>query len=227
MKGIAYGVGVGPGDPELMSLKAVRLIRENRVIAVPGKSAEESLAYKIALAAVPELAGKELLPVPMPMTKDRDKLAKAHRKAADTIETVLDRGENVVYLTLGDPAVYCTFGYLRRILSTDGYVTQTVPGVTSFCAAAAKLQIPLAEGDEQLHILTGTTRNDSLPDFGGTVVLMKSAGHGRTAEAKEMLRESGRDVMAVENCGMENEKVYRSVEEIADDAGYFTIVIAK
>ena len=72
MKGIAYGVGVGPGDPELMTLKAVRLIRENDVIAVPGKVAEDAVAYKIAAAVVPELADKELVPIYMPMVKDRE-----------------------------------------------------------------------------------------------------------------------------------------------------------
>ena len=85
-KGIAYGVGVGPGDPEYMTLKAVRLIRENEIIAVPGKVPQESVAYRIALGAVPELAEKTLVPVPMPMVKDRAKLAEAHRAAAELLE---------------------------------------------------------------------------------------------------------------------------------------------
>ena len=66
MRGILYGVGVGPGDPELMTLKAVRMIRENEVIAVPGADVKETVAYKIAVQAVPELADKELLPIYMP-----------------------------------------------------------------------------------------------------------------------------------------------------------------
>ena len=68
MKGILFGVGVGPGDPELMTIKAVRLIRENDIIALPGAKAEETVAYKIAERAVPELAEKFLLPVPIPQT---------------------------------------------------------------------------------------------------------------------------------------------------------------
>lgn len=70
MDGILYGAGVGPGDPELMTLKAVRLIRENEVIALPGEKAEETVAYQIAVQAVPELAQKTLLSVNMPMTHD-------------------------------------------------------------------------------------------------------------------------------------------------------------
>ena len=81
MSGILYGVGVGPGDPELMTLKAVRLIRENEVIAVPGADVRETVAYKIAVQAVPELSGKELLPVYMPMTHDKKRWRRTTRKA--------------------------------------------------------------------------------------------------------------------------------------------------
>ncbi|MBQ2640528.1 MAG: precorrin-2 C(20)-methyltransferase, partial [Lachnospiraceae bacterium] len=113
MRGKAYGVGVGPGDPELMTLKAVRLIRESDVIAFPGKSAEESVAYRIARGAVPEIAEKTLVPVYMPMIRDREKIADLHRAGAGLLEEYLDRGQNVVYLTLGDSTVYCTFSYLQ------------------------------------------------------------------------------------------------------------------
>lgn len=82
MEGILYGVGVGPGDPELMALKAVRLIRENQVIAVPGSVAKDTVAYQIAVQAVPELAQKELVPVVMPMPMDKEELAKSHKEAA-------------------------------------------------------------------------------------------------------------------------------------------------
>ena len=99
MKGIAYGVGVGPGDPEYMTLKAVRLIRENQVIAVPGTVARESTAYQIAIRAVPELAEKELVPVNMPMIKDRKLIDAEHKKGAALIASYLDQGKNVVFLT--------------------------------------------------------------------------------------------------------------------------------
>lgn len=225
MKGIAYGVGVGPGDPELMSLKAVRLIRENDVIAVPGKIATEAVAYRIAAAVVPELAEKELVPIYMPMVKDRARIEAEHEKGAKLLERYLDQGKNVVYLTLGDPTVYCTFSYLQHILERDGYRVELVPAVPSFCAAAARLNLPLAEWDEPLHIVPAVHKTSEPLNQPGTYVLMKSASH--MAEVKELLRHSGRDVQAVENCSMETEKVYRSVEEIPDDAGYFSLIIAK
>ena len=96
MRGIAYGVGVGPGDPELMTLKAVRLIREADVIAVPGKDPREAVAYRIAAGAVPEIAEKELVPVYMPMVRDRALIDQEHRRAAALLKGYLDAGKNVV-----------------------------------------------------------------------------------------------------------------------------------
>ncbi|MBQ9272936.1 MAG: precorrin-2 C(20)-methyltransferase [Mogibacterium sp.] len=225
-KGIAYGVGVGPGDPELMTLKACRLIRENDVIAVPGKSPKDAVAYKIAAAAVPETADKELIAIDMPMVRDRELIKKSHRQAADTIENYLDQGKNVVYLTLGDSTIYCTFSYIQHILEEDGYTVTLVSGIPSFCAAAARLGISLAEWKEPLHILPAlhNTDGDALNQY-GNFVLMKSAS--KMGEVKEMLARTGLDVQAVENCSMESEKVYRSLEEIPDDAGYFSLIIAK
>ena len=225
MKGIAYGVGVGPGDPELMTVKAIRLIRENRVIAVPGTDPKRSVAYRIAVQNVPELAEKELVPIEMPMVRDRTVQATAHRRGARIIADHLDRGENVVYLTLGDPTIYCSFSYLQHILKAEGYPVELISGVPSFCAAAAQLNLALAERDEPLHVLPAAHPTDHLPDGDGTYVLMKS-GRNMTA-VKDLLRRSGRTLSAVENCGMETEKVYRSPEEIPFQTGYFSIIIAK
>ena len=225
MNGIAYGVGVGPGDPELMTLKAARLIRENSVIAFPGKTALESMAYQIAAAAVPEIAGKELLALEMPMTRDRQVMEDGHRRGADLIESYLKRGINVVYLTIGDPTVYCTFSYVQHLLEADGFTVKLISGVPSFCAAAARLNEPLTEWDESLHIIPASHKAEALKKEEGSFVLMKSASH--MAEVKEKLKALGFRAGAVENCGLKTEKVYRSLEEIPDDAGYFSVIIAK
>ena len=225
MKGTLYGVGVGPGDPELMTLKAVRLIRENMIIAVPGADPKETVAYKIAVQAVPELAEKELLPIYMPMTHDPEELERNHAKGAKSLEEVLDQGKNIVFLTLGDPCVYSTFSYLQKRVEKDGYHTELVSGITSFCAAAARLNIPLSEWNEQLHVVPAVHRLDSTLNESGNYILMKSGK--KMNQVKEILAQSGSDVIMVENCGMENENIYRSVEEIPDDAGYYSLIIAK
>ncbi len=225
MKGIAYGVGVGPGDPEYMTLKAVRLIRENDVIALPGKNPKETVAYKIAAAAVPELAEKELLAVYMPMVKDRELIDKEHQRSTRLLERYLDQGKNVVFLTLGDSTVYCTFSYIQHYLEADGYPVELVSGIPSFCAAAARLNVPLCEWDEPLHIFPAVHNLDVEFTQPGTYVLMKSAS--QMGAVKEALRRSGRKVSMVENCSMSTEKLYHSVDEIPDDSGYFSLIIAK
>ena len=225
MKGTAYGVGVGPGDPEYMTLKAIRLIKENDVIAVPGKVAKDAVAYKIAAAVVPELAEKELVPIYMPMVKDRELIDAEHKKAAKLVESYLDQGRNVVYITLGDSTIYCTFSYIQHYLEADGYPVELVAGIPSFCAAAARLNTPLTEWDEPLHVLPAVHKLEDDLALGGNYVLMKSAS--QMSKVKDMLRRSGRKAVMAENCTMENEKLYHSIDEIPDDAGYFSLIIAK
>lgn len=225
MAGVLYGIGVGPGDPELMTLKAVRLIRENNIIALPGAEPKETVAYKIAVCAVPELADKQLVSVYMPMTHDKEEQQKHHRYGAKIIETYLKEGRNVVFLTLGDPTVYSTFTYIQKIVEEGGYQTQLVSGVPSFCAAAARVNIPLSIWNEQVHIFPAVHNlNEELPST-GTCVLMKSGS--KMKQVKEVIKKSGRDAVMVENCGTENEQVYLHVDEIPDTAGYYSLIIAK
>lgn len=224
-RGILYGVGVGPGDPELMTLKAVRMIRENEYVAVPGKEPQETVAYKIAVQAEPSLAEKNLVPVYMPMTHDADAMRENHRKGANQLEEILKTGENVVFLTLGDPTVYSTFTYLQKLVEADGYETALVSGITSFCAAAARLNVPLSEWNKSLHIIPAVHKLDEDFTSDGNYVLMKSGK--KLGRVKELLRESGKAVQMVENCGMPDEHVYRSLEEIPDDAGYYSLIIAR
>ena len=225
MTGILYGAGVGPGDPELMTLKAVRLIRENEVIALPGPDARETVAYQIAVQALPELAEKNLLSVDMPMTHDKEEMNRNHQKAADIIEAYLKEGKNVVFLTLGDPTIYSTYLYVQKHILNRGYHPELVSGITSFCAAAARTGTSLVEWDEQLHILPAVHKLNSDLSLPGNYVLMKSGR--KMQQVKEILKSSGRDVVMVENCGMANEHIYRSTDEIPDDAGYYSLIIAK
>ena len=226
MNGIFYGVSVGPGDPELLTLKAVRIIRTCDVIAVPRSSENgEQVALEIARAAVPELSQKEIVPLDMPMTHDAKELEENHAKGAKALEACLDQGKNVVFLTLGDPCVYSTFSYLQHRVEADGYHTELVSGITSFCAAAARLNISLSEWNEQLHIVPAVHRLDSELTESGNYILMKSGK--KMNQVKEILAKSGRDVLMVENCGMPEEHIYHGVEEIPDDAGYYSLIIAK
>ena len=208
-----------------MTLKAVRLIKEADIIAVPGREPKESTAYKIAAGAVPEIADKTLIPICFPMVKDRQLIDEEHKKGAKLIETYLDQGKNVVFITLGDSTIYCTFSYIQHYLEADGYPVKLVNGIPSFCAAAARLNISLTEWDEPLHVIPASHSRKEKLDLPGTYVLMKSASYMK--DIKALLKKSGKNVQCVENCGMDNEKTYRSVDEIPDEAGYFSLIIAK
>lgn len=225
IKGIFYSVGTGPGDPELMTLKAVRIIKENSIIAVPGKNASESAAYRIAVKAVPEIADKELISLDMPMIHDKDKMKEYHQTASDTVSRILDSGENVVFLTLGDPTIYSTGSYIQNILADRGYQTQTISGVPSFCAAAASAGIPLTEWNQCLHIIPAShISHETEFNENDTFVFMKSGR--KINNTKEILNENFSNTVMVENCGMENERIFRNAESIPDNAGYFSIIIA-
>lgn len=224
-KGIFYGVGVGPGDPEYMTLKAVRLIKENEIIAVPGTVPEKTTAYQIAAGAVPELKKKTLAALPMPMTHDKEEMKKSHDKAAETIVSFLTAGKNVVFLTLGDPGVYSTYLYLKKRVEQYGYVSETVSGIPSFCAAAAKAGVSLGEWDEQIHILPAAYKLDEKLGLSGVYVLMKAGK--KIGKVKEMLQSCKYESVMVENCGMPGERIIHGAEQIPEDAGYYSVIIAR
>ena len=225
MAGKLYGIGVGPGDPELLTLKAVRIIRECDKIVAPGEDYRESVAYRIAVSAVPELAEKEVCGISAPMTKDKEVLEANYGKIADMITGWLDRGLNVGILNLGDVTVYSTCMYIHRLVKRAGYPTELVNGIPSFCAAAARLDIGLAERSEQLHILPASYQIEEGLRLSGTKVLMKAGK--QIGRVKTQIKELGLDAVMVENCGMENERVFQNVDEIDENAGYYSLMIVK
>ena len=151
--------------------------------------------------------------------------------ASMTLEQVIaamsarPRDETVVRLHTGDPSIYGSFSYLQRLLLADGYPVETVPGVPSFSAAAARLNLPLVEGDEPLHVAPGAHDMGETLRLPGTCVLMKASGP--LGETKARLKSSGKEVFAVENCGMDTEKLYRGVDQVPDSAGYLSLIVAK
>lgn len=224
MPGKLYGVGVGPGDPELLTLKAVRVIREADVIAVPGETKESSVAYRIARKAVCEIEAKEGLAIHMPMTKDIARLEESHDRGAEEIIHHLKLGKTVAFLTLGDPTIYSTYLYIHKRVCRL-YEAEIVSGIPSFCAAAARLNQGLVEREEQLHIIPSSYEVRDAIALPGTKVLMKAGK--RIGSVIECLKDVEGAASLVENCGMENEKIYRSVEEMKESAGYYSLIILK
>ena len=159
------------------------------------------------------------------MTHNQEELKANHEKGARTVEAYLKQGKNVIFLTLGDPSIYSTFTYIQQVVEQDGYRTAMVSGITSFCAAAARVNIPLVKWNEQLHVVPAVHSLKHDLSASGNYVLMKSGR--KMKQVKEKLAAESRSVVTVENCGTADEKIYRGVEEIPDDAGYYSLIIAK
>ena len=225
MNGKLIGIGVGPGDPELMTFKALKAIKECDVLAVPDADKGTSTAYRIVEGLWPEVESKEYFTLVMPMTHDMAKLRENYRRAADKVEEYLNSGRTVGFITLGDPSVYSTYMYVHKLILEDGFEAEIISGVTSFCAAAARLNISLAERTEMLHVVPSSHGIEKALDMPGTKVLMKAGS--KMALVKEKLLNSEMNVMMVENCGMDTEQKYFSAEEIPDQASYYSLIIVK
>lgn len=225
MHGILYGVGVGPGDPRLMTFLAADTIKKCEVLAVPARTRELAVSYQIARGLLPELDQKACLSLAVPMTKDRKVLNAAYEQAADLVEEQLKAGKDVACLTLGDPTIYSTYIYLHRIIKARGYETQIISGIPSFCAVSARLGDSLADRSEQLHIVPSAYGVEETLSLSGTKVLMKAASKMDTV--KKTLLEQKAGAVMVENCGMENEMIFRGTEQIPDQAGYYSIIVVK
>lgn len=230
LKGTFYGVSVGPGDPELLTLQAVRLIRQCPVLAAPQTSSGQMLALDIARSALGEaLDGKTIVPLHFAMSRDPAVLAASHAQAARAVRPYLDAGQDVAMLNLGDVSIYATFGYLQSLLQAEGFATAMAAGVPSFCAAAARLNVPLTGGmDVPLTVAPGGWA-DRVLETPGTKVLMKT---GRQLPALlDTLRQAGKlqTSALVCNCGLPDEQVYPDLSRSQPDvpAGYFATVLVK
>lgn len=230
--GTFYGIGVGPGDPELITLKAARILgRVAHVFAAASSRNPESLALAIARPHIPEATPTELLF--FPMTRERSETVRAWEANARRIAAVLTAGRDAAFLTLGDPLTYSTFGYLvgRVAARAPAAAIEAVPGITSYQAAAARLRAPLVEGEGALMIVSGAGGGARLraqspkPD---TVVFLKA--YRNLEDICAALAESGEypDCTAVTRCGRPGEEIVASLEELCRrKPDYWTLVIAR
>lgn len=230
MTGILYGIGVGPGDPDQITLKAVNAIKECDVICLPKSDKEKCRAYQIAIGAVPELKYKKIISFDYEMIRDEETLFNMHNQFFQHYKRLILEGYNLGFLTIGDPTIYSTFGYIMKFARADGIDVEIINGVTSFCGTAAACGVLLSERDENIHIISGQNNNiDEILKLSGTKIIMKSGKN--IAAIKEQLIDlefQGKvSVCAVIDCGMETEQIFTSAMTIPDNSRYMITIIVK
>lgn len=230
--GILYGVSVGPGDPELMTVKGARIIEQcRRVFAPKARGKAESMALEIARPYIRTDAIIEL--IEFPMSSEGDDLERRWKEIAHKIADSLADGHDACYLTIGDTLLYSTYGYLTRALRrvAPDVTIVTVPGVTSFSAAAAAAEVPLGEGRAPAHIVPVSAGEEAVRGglaYSGTVVFMKIGR--RLPELIVELERAGRldDAVFVSRAGLAEQRIethMRSLVGADPDEGNLSVVI--
>ena len=227
-KGKLIGIGVGPGDTELLTLKAAKVLESIPVIFSP-KSAKEK--ESIALSIVKPLLEKRddykkvMIVEPIfPIIENKNELEKIWNSAADLVSQYLNTGRDVAFITLGDPSIFSTYSYLQKRL-VDDYEVETIPGITSFTACAAARNEALVEQNDILTVVPKIDKRISnVIEYSDSIVLMKASRNSTKLELKIKNDKRDKDIYSVQNCTRENEKI---VEGFSHEKPYLTTSIVK
>lgn len=230
MTGKFYGVGVGPGDPELLTIKAVKILKKADIVVSPiTKNNKKSVAFEIAKNYLSE--DIEFLNLLFPMTYNQDELDKKWFENAQIISKEVADGKNVVFLTLGDPMLYSTYMYLLPHLNKLNIKAETICGVNSFSMLAARTNIPLVAGDEKLAIVP-LRRNcedlDDILDKFDNIIVMKPSHDNKLLAQKLEERGLTKNFLLISKCGMDEENISYDIEDLKkDELPYLSTVIIK
>ena len=230
--GILYGIGVGPGDPELITMKAVKLLETVDVIYTASSSKNDfSLALEIAQPYLPD--NLDVQSLSFPMTTDKSVANRAWEDNAAIIAEQVNSGKRVAFLTLGDPLTYSTFGYVLQKIQKlhPGVEVETVPGITSYQAAASRINRVLVEAEESLLLTSGAFGGENVRRVNGSVenvVLLKA--YKNVGDISDALDEAGMlgNSAAVSKCGRKGESITHDIRGLAaNDPDYWTLILAK
>lgn len=229
--GTLYAVGVGPGDPDLITLKAVKILNRAEVVFAASSTKND---YSLALSIVSSHMRPDtpVTRLGFPMTRDGAVLAAAWEDNARAVLKVLRQGRDAAFITLGDPMTYSTFLYLwrtLRALDPDAPV-EVVPGVSSIQAAAAASGFGLAESGQNLAILSGVDDPErlrlALSSCDGAVILKAYRSFPRLRAMLEDMGLSDKAVL-VSRCGLEGQAIYRGLSGCPEIPPYFSLLLVK
>lgn len=227
MAGCFCGVGVGPGDPKLLTVRAVECIGQADVIIAPrSEKKEDSRALFIAQSYV--RPDTQIIKMVFPMVNSDEVLQEAWKENRQLLRGLLEEGKRVVFLTLGDPMFYSTYIYVFQDLAADGYEVENVPGVPAFCGISNYLGYPVAEGTAVLSVIPATLSDEALDKAlaaSDNVVLMKAYRNVAGLIAK--LRKAGFSGILVSNYGLPDQRVSEWEEVERNGAPYLSTILAR
>lgn len=212
-----YGIGVGPGDAEYLTIKAYKAIKGASAIFVPDRMGE-STALLIVKDYVDE---KKIVPISIVMGENNDI---RYSKAAKVIEETLMDGDTGVFLTLGDPMVYSTFLYLMRELEKIKVHVEAIPGISSFTAAASKVKMPIAMKGEGFYLCDGSIDEEILKKC-SSVAILKT--YKNKKDILDTLEKYEFQYVYVKCCGRSDEKILYDKEEILEDKSYMSLLLGR
>ncbi len=229
--GKLYGIGVGPGDPDLLTVKAAKVLGTVDVVFAAASTKND---YSTALGIARPHMRKDAVVrhLGFPMTKDKAELETAWEKNAEEVAEVLRNGNTAAFLTLGDSLTYSTYGYLLNTLKKldPSLPCEAVPGITSYQAAAAKVGFILAESEESLVISSGVCSSQRLEELLRTAdnaVIMKTyKNFGDIRHSLEKLRLSDKTVL-VSRLGMEGESILHDIRDAPEKPHYFSLALVR
>ncbi len=225
MTGILYGIGVGPGDPELITVKALKILQRSKVVAYPAPDVGESFAR--AIAAEHMLGDAEEIPIVIPMRSERFPARLVYDEAAKRIEAHLAAGISVTVLCEGDPFFYGSFMYLHERLA-DRYRCEIVPGVSSLMASAAALGRPLAARNDVLTVIPAPLDDRAIAAklaAADAVAIIKVGRH--FARMVRLIDQAGLTAHAcfLERISLSNQKIMRLADAQFETAPYFSMIL--
>ena len=233
--GTLYGVGVGPGAPDLLTLRAVDVLKKAQVLAMPRSSDYgASMAWKIVKPVIGEIEGQERLFLTFPMNKDPERLQPAWDKAFQAIGERLEKGLSVAFATEGDPSLYSTFIYLQREAPKrwPGIEIIVVPGVSSIAAVPSVTGVPLADGQERIAIIPANYGVDDLPallaSFDTTILMKIGSEMPNILAVLERENLAGKTIY-VSRATMPEQKIVRDVSQLSAEYGdcFAMAIVAK
>jgi len=228
--GKLFGVGVGPGDPELLTIKAVRVIKTADVVFTAASTKNTySLAVEIASPYISPDVPVNILS--FPMTKNVQTVEAAWIENARIIADAMKQGLNAGFLTLGDPTTYSTFGYILKKMKCvmPEAEIETIPGITSFHASSARLNRILVEGEESFLVTSGAFGGDRIRNVDGVENVAIVKAYKNIRDINQALKDTGlyKRSVAVAKCGRVHEEIIHDIGELEDrEPDYWTLILA-